>query len=45
LQVRVRGFVQPVPFDRQGTQLEQPQADAVSAAITFEPANLAQLIE
>jgi hypothetical protein len=45
LEVRERGFVQPVPFHRERTELEHPQADAVTAAIAFQPADLAQLID
>jgi len=45
LQVRERGVVEPVPVDREGTELEHPQADAVAAVITFQPADLAQLID
>jgi len=41
LQVRERGFVEPVSFYREGTELEHPQADAVAAVIAFQPADLA----
>ena len=44
LQVRERGFVEPVPVDREGAELEHPQADAVAAVIAFQPADLAQLV-
>jgi hypothetical protein len=45
LQVRERGFVEPVSFHREGTELEHPQADAVAAVIAFQPADLAQLVK
>jgi hypothetical protein len=45
LQVRERGFVQPVPFDGEGTELEHPQADAVAAVFAFQPADLAHLVD
>jgi hypothetical protein len=45
LQVRERGFVQPVPFHHEGTELEHPQADAVAAVIALQPADLAQLVD
>jgi cytochrome P450 len=44
LQVRERGFVEPVPVHREGAELEHPQADAVAAVIAFQPADLAQLV-
>ncbi|HEX4094241.1 MAG TPA: hypothetical protein VHZ33_36455 [Trebonia sp.] len=45
LQVREGGFVQPVPLDGEGTELEHPQADAVAAAVAFQPADLAELVD
>jgi hypothetical protein len=45
LQVRERGFVEPVSFYREGAELEHPQADAVAPVIAFQPADLAQLVE
>ena len=43
LEVRERGIVEPVPWYREGTELEHPQADAVAAVVAFQPADLAQL--
>jgi hypothetical protein len=45
LQVRERGFVEPVPFHRERTELEHPQAHPVAAVIAFQPADLAQLVD
>jgi len=45
LQVRERRLVKPVAVDREGTELEHPHADAVSAVIAFQPADLTQLID
>jgi hypothetical protein len=44
LQVRERGLGEPVPVHREGAELEHPQADAVAAAIAFQPADLAELV-
>ena len=45
LQVRERGFVEPVPVHREGAELEHSQADAVAAVIAFQPADLAELVD
>jgi len=44
LEVRERGLVKPVTVDREGAELEHPQADAIAAVIAFEPADLAELV-
>jgi cytochrome P450 len=45
LQVRERSLVEPVPVDREGAELEHPQADAVAAVVAFQPADLAELVD
>jgi hypothetical protein len=43
LEVRERSVVEPVPWYREGTELEHPQANAVAAVVAFQPTDLAQL--